>query len=131
MNNKSYSYFLKTHSLTWSKQRIGHFITHAKHCLHLRLFKVQVLLCRLTVIASTGQTNWHLPHSVHLWISFPTRQRDLWEVLKNSENKCIPNSKPIDERPPLCLKYNHLYLFWVIIILFKILYKYFGIPKFF
>ena len=41
-------------------------------------------------------------------MSFPIRHLDLWDVRKNSENKCIPSSKPIDEwpLPYLPLKYT-------------------------
>lgn len=105
-------YFIKNnYSRTWSRQRIGHFITHFRHCVHLLLFKVQVLLCTLTVIAFTGHTNSHLPHNVHLFISLPIRQRDLCDDFKNSENKCIPNSNPIDPCPLPCLPINTILQF--------------------
>lgn len=94
---------LRNYSLTCVRQRAGHFIRHSKHWLHLLLFNVHVLLCLLTVIALTWQTNSHFPHNVHLWISFPMRHRDLCDDLKNSENKCIPNSRPIEEWPIPCL----------------------------
>jgi len=85
------------HSLTWSRHLVGHLMTDLRHCVQRLLFKVQVLLCTLTVIAFTGHANSHLPHSVHFLMSFPMRHLDLCDVRKNSENKCIPNSNPIDE----------------------------------
>ena len=114
---------------TCVKQRVGQIITHLRHCVHRLLFKVQVWLWRLTVIAFAWHANSHLPHKLHFLMSTPTRQRALCLLANNSEKTNLPISSPIDEPPCLCLKYNPSnYL--LIIILLIVQYKYFGAPKF-
>lgn len=92
------------HSLTWLRQRAGHATTQPKHLLHNLLFNVHVLAILLTFKAFLWQTISHLPHNVHLSMSHPTLQRELYEELKTSEISSFPSMNPTDEPPPRYLK---------------------------